>query len=101
MENKTWETSDLPAAAYAVYCGLDLQRVIGGSRSVFVFATTPAWPALLADFLAGRALVEPGRYHGCLKAARTGIYDGSIRRAQEQAALARALAGALAGEVDR
>jgi hypothetical protein len=101
MNEKTWETSDLPAAAFAVYCGCDLQRVIGGNRAVFVFATTPAWPGLLAAFEAGRARVEPQRYHFCLKAARTGIYDGNPRRAQEQAALARALAGALAGEVDR
>jgi hypothetical protein len=93
-----WETSDLPAAAFAIYHGLNLERVIGGSRAVFVFATTPAWPALLADFLAGRALVEPGRYHQALKAARTAVYDGNVRRAQEAAALARALVG---GEVGR
>jgi hypothetical protein len=91
MNEQTWATSDLPSAAFAIYNGLDLLRVIGGSRAVFIFTTTPAWPALLADFLAGRALVEPQRYHLALKAARTGIYDGNVRRAQEQAALARAL----------
>jgi hypothetical protein len=93
MEAPTWETSDLPAAAYAVYCGLDLQRIIGigGSRADFVFTTTPAWPSLLADFLAGRALVEPQRFHVCLKAARTAVFDGNVRRALETAALARAL----------
>ncbi|MBM4448897.1 MAG: hypothetical protein FJ015_06660 [Chloroflexi bacterium] len=98
MNEKTWQTSDLPAAAFAVYCGLDLQRVLGGSRATFVFQTTAAWPGLLADFEAGRARVEPQRYHLALKAARTAVYDGNVRRAQEQAALARALAG---GEVGR
>jgi len=53
---------------------------------------------LLADFEAGRARVEPQRYHLALKAARTAVYDGNTRRALEQAALARALAG---GEVGR
>jgi hypothetical protein len=101
MENQTWSTSDLPAAAFAIYHGLNLERVVGGSRADFVFATTPAWPALLADFEAGRARVEPMRFHQALKGARTAIYDGNTRRAQEQAALARALAGALGGEVAR
>jgi hypothetical protein len=94
MQEKTnWQTSDLPAAAYAIYRGFRLMKVTKGSRAVFTFDTGTTWKALLQAYLAGNALVEPGRFHLCLKSARAAVLDQNLRRAQEQAVLAQAVAG--------
>jgi hypothetical protein len=102
MQDKTnWQTSDLPAAAYAIYRGLRLMKVTKGNRAVFAFETGTQWNAFLQEYLAGNALVEPGRFHLCLKSARAAVLDQNLRRAQEQAFLAHAVAGGWEDEQNR
>jgi hypothetical protein len=102
MQDKTnWQTSDLPTAAYAIYRGFRLVKVTKGSRAVFAFDTGTGWNGLLQEYLAGNALVEPGRFHLCLKSARAAVLDQNLRRAQEQAFLAHAVAGGWEDEQNR
>lgn len=89
MSANTWITSDLPAAAFAVLCGLHLTGVEPGGRANFVFAVRDGWPLRLATFQAGTALVEPRGFWNATRALRRALLEGDLQGARDLAALAR------------
>jgi len=96
--NDTYLTSDLILASFAVYSGEEIERLdrANPDRVLFVLSVDERWPRLLSDFKAGKAVVEPSRFYQALKATKSALLDNSLRRADEQSRVGKALTG---GEV--
>lgn len=94
---ENWSTSDLTAAAFAVTCGLELERVDPGIRADFVFRAGPGWLERLATFMHGDAQVEPRRFWSASRACRRALLDGDYSQARDLAELARMREGTRGG----
>jgi hypothetical protein len=91
-----FQTTDLVLASFALYEGQELASLDRSNpdRVAYIFQVDERrWPGLLARFQGGSALVEPGRFFQCQRAAKAAVLDNNLRRAAEVVALARAMAG--------